>query len=135
MSEYFHSLHLTVTHTTEPTLKSIYKHFYVNIYQFQNKPHFGRHLEFLKMLNDAKSNEIVCDKNWAIVSRIHWKQYNFYINIDYIHNKLRFGGHLVSLASFRIFNTNIFSNKINNKQEMSFKKDKRRRIKKGGKIT
>jgi len=135
MSKCFRSLHLNATlwYLNRINIKNYIQTFFnLNMYHFQNKPHFGSHfgshLEFLEILNGAKCNDIVCDKYWAIVSRIHWKQNNFYINIDYFHNKPRFGGHLVghleflktlndaSLASFRIFNTNMSSNKINNKK-------------------
>ena len=38
----------------------------LNIYNFQNKPHFGSHLgshlDFFEILNDANCNEMVCDK-------------------------------------------------------------------------
>jgi len=133
----FHLLHWTVTllYLNRINIKNyihvqtFFTQIYIifRIYLFLCS-HLGSHLEFLERLNDAKCNDIICDKYWAIVSRIHWKQNNFYINIDYFHNKPRFGGNLVgnleflktlndaSLASFRIFNANMSSNKINNKK-------------------
>jgi len=134
-SVYFHSLHLTATllYLNRINIKNYIQTFFTQIYIiFRINLIFGSHLdshfEFLERLNDAKCNDIFCDKYWAIVSRKHWKQNNFYINIGYFHNKPRFGGHLVghleflktlndaSLASYRIFNTNKSSNKINNKK-------------------
>jgi len=131
----FHSLHLTATllYLNRINIKNYIQTFLTQIYIIFRinlifGSHLGSHFEFRERLNDAICNDIVCDKYWAIVSRIHWKQNNLYINIGYFHNKPRFGGHLVghleflktlndaTLASFRIFNTNMSSNKINNKK-------------------
>jgi len=132
---WFYLLHLTATrlYLNRINIKNYIQTFFTQIYIiFRIKlifgSHLGSHFEFLERLNDAQCYDLVCDKYWAYVSKIHWKQNNFYINIGYFHNKPRFGGHLVglldflktlndaSLASFRIFNTNMSSNKINNKK-------------------
>jgi len=129
---WIHSLHLTATllYLNRINIKNYIQTCFTQIYIIFRinlifGSHLGSHFEFLEKLNDAKCNYIVCDKYWANVSRIHWKQNNFYINIGYFYNKPRFGGHLVghleflktlSLASFRIFKTNMSSNRINNKK-------------------